>query len=150
MTKFTKLLSQYSFADLDKILSVKWAPYAPELCTVTYQCVCHLRPFKSEIDLHLAMTLRKKMISHLAPLHHTTVRFSALFANPLPKTISDFCRNIASIPTYSFIIMFDIKGQIPDITLFLLFSFICFFNGRYSRDYALELWNWPGENTPSF
>lgn len=150
MTKFTKLLSQYSFADLDKILSVQWVPYAPVFCSVTCQYVCHLWPFKSEIDLHVAVTLRNKLISHLAQLHHTTVRFSALFANALPKTISDFCRNIASVPTYSLIIMFDIKGQIPDITLFLLCSFICFFNGRYSQDYALELWNWQGENTPSF
>lgn len=88
-------------------------------------------------------------MSLLAQLHHTTVRFSSLFAKPLPKTVSDSCRNLASIPTYSLIIMFDIKGQIPGFTLFLLCSFICFFNGRYSRDYALELWNWPVENIPS-
>lgn len=94
--------------------------------------------------------LRNNLMCLLAQLHHTTVRFSALFANSLPKTVSDSCRNIASIPTYSLTIMFDIKGHMPRITLFYLCPFIFFFNGRYSCDYILELWNWPGENISSF
>lgn len=77
-------------------------------------------------------------MSRLAQLHHTTVRFSAWFANPLSKTVSDSCRNIACIPTYSLIIMFDIKCQMPGITLCYLCPFIYFFNGRCSLDYN---WN---------
>lgn len=86
----------------------------PELCSVTAcQCVSHLWPLKSEIDLHLAMALSNKLMGLLAHLHHLTTRCSAFFTNPLPKSISDSCRNIASLSKWSLVKMLDIKGQIP-------------------------------------
>lgn len=149
MTESMKLLSQESFADLDKIFWVQWAPFAPELCSVAArQDVCHLWPFKSETDLHLAMAPSNKLMGLLAQLHHPTVRLSASFANPLSKSISDSCRNIALLSEWSLTKMFDIKGQILDLTLLFLCSFICFFNGRYSQEYTYEVWNWPGKNIP--
>lgn len=109
----------------------------PELCSVTAcQYVCRLWPFKSEIDLHLAMALSNKLMGLLAQLPHPSVRLSPLFANPLPKSISDSCRNIAPLSKWSLTKMFDINGQVLDLTLLLLCSFICFFSGRYSQDYT--------------
>lgn len=101
------------------------------LCLVTAcQYVYQLCPFKSEIDLHLAMASSNKLMGLLAHLHHPIVRLSALFINPLPKSISDSCRNIALLSKWSLTKMFDIKDQILDHTLLLLCSFVCFFNGR--------------------
>lgn len=99
------------------------------------QYICHLWPFKSEIDLHLAVAPSNKLMCLLAQLHHPAVRLSVLFANSLPKSISDSCRNIASLSKWSLIKIFDIKGRILDLTLLLLCSFICLFNGRYSQEY---------------
>jgi len=86
-------------------------------------------------SLHLAKALSNKLMGLIGQLHHPAVRLSALFANPLPKSISDSCRNIASLSKWSLIKMFDIKGQILNLSLLLLCLFVCFFSGRYTQEY---------------
>lgn len=106
----------------------------PELCSVTAcQYVRHLWPFKSEIDSHLTTAPSNKLMGLLAQLHHSTVRLSGSFANPLPKRASVSCRNVVSLSKWSLIQMFDIGGHILDLILLLLCSFIYVFNGRYSQ-----------------